>query len=262
MKVREVAAAIEEFAPLRLQETYDNSGLNVGSPDQEVTGVLLCVDVTEAVVDEALRFGANLIVSHHPLLFHPLRQIVGADASQRIAARCILSGIALYAAHTNLDSADGGMSHVLGREIGLRGMRVLVPNADGVAGAGFGVVGELERPAALTDCLREVKRKLHCGAIRYSDPCRETVSRVALLTGAGASFIGEAVAAGADLYLSADFKYNDFYTPDGRIVVADIGHFESEYCAIGLLFDIITKKIANFAVRRSERSVNPINYLV
>ena len=123
MKVREVAAAIEEFAPLRLQETYDNSGLNVGSPDQEVTGVLLCVDVTEAVIDEALRFGANLIVSHHPLLFHPLRQIVGADASQRIAARCILSGIALYAAHTNLDSADGGMSHVLGREIGLRGMR-------------------------------------------------------------------------------------------------------------------------------------------
>ena len=236
MKVREVAGAIEEFAPLGLQESYDNSGLNVGSPDAEVSGVLICVDVTDEVVDEALAVGANLVVSHHPLLFHPLRRLVGGDPAQRIAARCMIAGISLYAAHTNLDSADGGMSHALGCRLGLRDMRLLCPH--------------------------EVKRSLRCGAIRYSPLCRNTVSRVALSTGAGASLIEAAAGAKADVYLSADFKYNDFFTPDGRLVVADVGHSESEYCAIDLLYDIITKKIANFAVRKSERSVNPINYLV
>ena len=237
MKVREVAGAIEEFAPLGLQESYDNSGLNVGSPDAEVSGVLICVDVTDEVVDEALAVGANLVVSHHPLLFHPLRRLVGGDPAQRIAARCMIAGISLYATHTNLDSADGGNT-------------------------GYGVVGELAEAVPILRFLSEVKRSLRCGAIRYSPLCRNTVSRVALSTGAGASLIEAAAGAKADVYLSADFKYNDFFTPDGRLVVADVGHFESEYCAIDLLYDIITKKIANFAVRKSERSVNPINYLV
>ena len=261
MKVREVAGAIEEFAPLGLQESYDNSGLNVGSPDAEVSGVLICVDVTDEVVDEALAVGANLVVSHHPLLCHPLRRMVGSDPAQRIAARCMIAGISLYAAHTNLDSADGGMSHALGCRLGLRDMRLLCPHAPG-GHTGYGVVGELAEAVPILRFLTEVKRSLRCGAIRYSPLCRNTVSRVALSTGAGASLIEAAAGAKADVYLSADFKYNDFFGPDGRLVVADVGHFESEYCAIDLLYDIITKKIANFAVRKSERSVNPINYLV
>ena len=146
--------------------------------------------------------------------------------------------------------------------LGLQNMSVLTPHAPGAA-TGYGVVGQLPGcPVPTLDFLRRAKDVLHCGAIRYSPLCREFVSRVALSTGSGASFIGDAVAAGADVYLAADFKYNDFYTPDGRIVVADIGHFESEYCAIALLFDIITKKIATFAVHKSENSINPVNYLV
>ena len=223
--------------------------------------MLICVDVTDEVVDEALAVGANLVVSHHPLLFHPLRRLVGGDPAQRIAARCMIAGISLYAAHTNLDSADGGMSHALGRRLGLRDMRLLCPHAPG-GNTGYGVVGELAEAVPILRFLSEVKRSLRCGAIRYSPLCRNTVSRVALSTGAGASLIEAAAGAKADVYLSADFKYNDFFTPDGRLVVADVGHFESEYCAIDLLYDIITKKIANFAVRKSERSVNPINYLV
>ncbi|WP_300286387.1 Nif3-like dinuclear metal center hexameric protein [uncultured Alistipes sp.] len=263
MKVKDIAALIEAFAPLSLQEEYDNSGLNVGSPEQEVTGILLCVDVTDETVDEALAVGADLIVSHHPLLFHPLKRIVGADAPQRIAARCIVSGISLYAAHTNLDSAPGGLSFVLGKKLGLRDMRTLAPrSADGGA-SGYGVVGSLaDGPMPTLDFLERVRRQLRCGAIRYSAPCRRTVHRVALSTGSGASFIDDAIASGADLYMAADFKYNDFYRPDGRIVIADVGHFESEYCAMALLYDIITKKFANFAVHRSERSVNPVNYSV
>lgn len=262
MNVREVVARIEDFAPLHLQESYDNSGLNIGFPDAEVTGVLLCVDVTEAVLNEALSCGANLIVSHHPLLFHPLRQIVGADAAQRIATRSLIAGISLYAAHTNLDNAFHGMSFCVGEVLGLGQMQILKPHPE-FPNTGYGVVGDL--PDGIhtpLEVLRDVQRKLHCGAIRYSPLCRQTVSRVALCTGSGASFLEEAIAAGADLYLSADFKYNDFYAPDNRIVIADVGHFESEYCAIALLYDIITKKIANFAVRRSEHSLNPVNYLV
>lgn len=261
MKVREVAALIEEFAPLCLQEEYDNSGLNVGYPEADVTGVLLCVDVTEAVLDEAVALRANLIVSHHPLLFHPLRRVVGEDATQRIVGKAIRDGISLYAAHTNLDSARGGLSFRMGRALGLEDMRLLHPHAPG-QDTGYGVVGELEREESMLDFLRRTRDVLHCGAIRYSSLCRSTVSKVALSTGACASFIEDAVAAGADLYLSADFKYNDFYRPDGRIVVADVGHFESEYCANELLFDIITKKIATFAVHRSKSSVNPVHYLV
>ena len=134
VKVKDVAAAIEAFAPLSLQEEYDNSGLNVGDYEAGVTGVLLCVDVTESVIDEALSLDANLVVSHHPLLFHPLRQLVDADFTQRIVRRALLAGISLYAAHTNLDSAAGGMSFRLGKQLGLTAMRVLGAGAAGGVG--------------------------------------------------------------------------------------------------------------------------------
>ena len=261
MKVKEVAALIEQFAPLTLQETYDNSGLNIGSYEAEVTGILLCVDVTEAVLDEAKALGANLIVSHHPLLFHPLRQLVDADDAQRIAARAVREGVSLYAAHTSLDSAPGGMSFCLGEWLGLTAMRVLDPRPD-CPDAGFGVVGELTNPMPMRDFLLQVKRTLSVGAIRHSDLCRDQVQRVALCTGAGGSLIRKALEVDADLYLSADLRYNDFFVPSPSMVVADVGHFESEYCAIDLLYAIITKKIATFAVHKSEHSINPVNYLV
>lgn len=260
MKVKEIAALIEQFAPLALQEEYDNSGLNVGSYETEVTGVLLCVDVTEAVLDEAISLGCNLIVSHHPLLFHPLRQLVDADAAQRIAARAVLEGVSLYAAHTNLDSAPGGLSFRLGEQLGLSDMQVLDPHPS-IPGAGFGVVGKLAHAESMMDYLQEVRRRLNVGTIRYSELRRSTVERVALCTGAGGSLIGKAERSGADLYLSADLRYNDFFGSVSTMVVADIGHFESEYCAIEVLYDIITKKIATFALHKSEHSINPVNYL-
>ena len=175
--------------------------------------------------------------------------------------KLIRHGIALIAAHTNLDSAAGGMSFRLGKLLGLTGMRVLSPHRDG-AETGFGVVGDLPEAIPVSGFLQQVKSVLRCGAIRHSELCREQVRRVALVTGAGASMLGDAVAAGADIYLTADMKYNDFYAPDGRIVAVDVGHFESEYCAIGLLHDIITKKIATFAVHESVHSVNPVNYFI
>lgn len=261
MKVRDVAAIIEDYAPVALQEEYDNCGLNVGNYDDEVTGVLLCVDVTEAVLEEAVSKGANMIISHHPLLFHPLKCLTDSDAAQRITRRALIAGISLYAAHTNLDSTVGGMSHFLGHKLGLKGMSVLAPHSEGSV-TGYGVLGELYVPMGAVEFLEFVRRELRCGCIRHSELCRSEVSFVALSTGSGGSFIRSAMARGADIFISADFRYNDFFIPDSKLIVADVGHFESEYCAIDLLFDIITKKISTFAVHKSVNSVNPVNYLV
>lgn len=259
--VRDIADIIEDFAPLYLQEEYDNAGLNVGGYDSVVSGVLLCVDFTEEVLEEAIERGCNLIVAHHPVLFHPLRQVIDADHNQRIVRKALIAGVSLYAAHTNLDSATGGMSHFLGGKLGLSGMSILSSESEESI-TGFGVVGKLKQPVPAKDFLQEIKQKLNCGCIRHSALVKEKISTVALSTGGGRSLITKAMAEGADIFISSDFHYSDFFTPDGRMIVADVGHFESEYCAIELLYDIITKKIPTFAVHKSERSANPVNYLV
>lgn len=262
MKIKEIAAALEEAAPLLLQESYDNSGLLVGDPEADVRSALICVDVTEETVAEAAALGAGLILSHHPVIFHPLRHLTGSTYIERAVGESLRRGIALYACHTNLDSAPEGMSRMLGNLLGLRNMRVLDPSAKGIPGAGFGVVGEPEREMPTIEFLQQVRDKLSVRCMRYSNPRRPTVRRVALCTGAGASLAGAARDAGADVYLSADFKYNDFLDADRDLVIADIGHFESEYCAIDLIHDIIRKKIPTFALHKSTRSVNPVNYLI
>ena len=260
MKIKDVTSVIETFAPLRWQESYDNAGLVVGREDDEVHAALLAVDVTEEVLDEAERLGCDLVITHHPIVFHPLKRFNSADAVQRCVERAIRSGIALYACHTNLDSAPGGMSWYLADMLGIGSLQLLQPSAE--EGVGFGVVGDLPEPVRTVDFLQRVRERLSVRVIRHSDIAAELVVRVALCTGAGASLIGDARRAGAGLYITADLKYNDFMTPDKALTVADIGHFESEYCAIRLLFDILSKNLCTFAVRKSECSRNPVNYLV
>lgn len=261
MKIREITDAIERFAPLALQESYDNAGLVVGDPEREVHCALLAVDVTEEVLAEAEREGCDLIVTHHPIIFHPLHRLNGADYVQRCVERAVRSGIALYACHTNLDSVPNGMSWRLAAELGVGALRVLDPAVGKGDGVGFGVVGELPEAVPMLDYLREVGRRLRVGALRHSRIVHERVRCVALCTGAGGSLIGAARRAGAELYLTADLRYNDFMTPSDELTVADIGHFESEYCAIDLLFEIFSKNLRTFAVRKSRCSCNPVNYL-
>ena len=261
MIIRQITDVIERFAPLEWQESYDNAGLIVGRPDDEVHKALLAVDVTEEVLDEAEAEGCDLVITHHPIVFRALKRFNSADPVERCVERAIRSRIALYACHTNLDSAPGGMSWRLAEMLGVGNLRVLQPSETG-DGAGFGVVGELPEAVDTVEFMRIIQRRLEVSVVRYSDIATSGVRRVAVCTGAGASLIGEARRAGADIYITADMKYNDFMTPDKALTVADIGHFESEYCAIALLHDIITKKIATFAVRKSEHSINPVNYLV
>lgn len=260
MKISEITSCIERFAPLAWQEHYDNAGLIVGRPDDEVHRALLAVDVTEAVLDEAEQTGCDLVITHHPIIFHPLKRFNSATYVERCVERAIRAGIALYACHTNLDSAPEGMSWRLAEQLGIRRLQLLEPSMKG-DGVGFGVVGELDEEQPMVDFLYQVKVRLGLDVVRHSDLVSPTVRRVAVCTGAGASLIGEARRAGADLYLTADLKYNDFMTPDGALTVADIGHFESEYCAIEILFDILSKNLCTFAVLRSKATRNPINYL-
>ena len=261
MIIKQITEVIERFAPLGWQESYDNAGLIVGRPDDEVHKALLAVDVTEEVLDEAEAEGCDIVLTHHPIVFHALKRFNSADPVQRCVERAIRSRIALYACHTNLDSAPGGMSWRLAEMLGVGKLEVLQPSEAG-EGVGFGVVGELPEFADTVEFMRFIQRRLEVKAIRHSDIATSAVRRVAVCTGAGASLIGDARRAGADIYITADLKYNDFMTPDKALTVADIGHFESEYCAIELLFDILSKNLCTFAVRKSERSRNPVNYLV
>lgn len=261
MKIKDITDVIERFAPLAYQESYDNAGLIVGRPDDEVRQALLAVDVTDEVLDEAEREGCDLVITHHPIVFHPLKHFNSADMVQRCVERAIRRGIALYACHTNLDSAPGGMSWRLAALLGIGELSVLQPS-EGDPRAGFGVVGELPEPLPTVEFMRRMQQRLGVKVVRHSDLVSEQVRRIALCTGAGASLMADARRAGADLYVTADLKYNDFMFPDGEFVVADIGHFESEYCAIELLFEVLSKNLITFAVRKSGCSRNPVNYFV
>ncbi|MCH5335710.1 MAG: Nif3-like dinuclear metal center hexameric protein [Alistipes sp.] len=261
MKIAEVIETIERFAPLSLQESYDNSGLTVGRPDDEVHSALLAVDVTEDVLDEAEQLGCDIIITHHPIIFHPLKRFNSGDAVQRCVERAIRKGIALYACHTNLDSASRGMSWHLARKLGIVSPEVLEPSPAG-CGTGFGAVGELGRPVPFGEFMERIRTVTGARILRHSAPVSPVVSRVALCTGAGSSLMEAARMSGAQVYVTSDLKYNDFYTPDGDFTVVDAGHFESEYCAIEILFDILSKNLRNFAVRGSERAKNPVCYFV
>ncbi|WP_308659134.1 Nif3-like dinuclear metal center hexameric protein [uncultured Alistipes sp.] len=261
MKIKDITDVIERFAPLAYQESYDNAGLIVGRPDDEVRQALLAVDVTDEVLDEAEREGCDLVITHHPIVFHPLKRFNSADMVQRCVERAIRRGIALYACHTNLDSAPEGMSWRLAALLGIGELSVLQPS-EGDPRAGFGVVGELPESLPTVEFLRRMQQRLGVKVVRHSDLVSEQVRRIALCTGAGASLMADARRAGADLYVTADLKYNDFMFPDGEFVVADIGHFESEYCAIELLFEVLSKNLISFAVRKSGCSRNPVNYFV
>lgn len=261
MKIQDIVAPLEAFAPVALAEDYDNPGLLVGALSDEVDAALVAVDITGEVLDEAAACGAGLVIAHHPLIFNPLKRLNGRTYIERAVACAVRRGIAVYACHTNLDSAPGGMSGRLASMLGIERCEVLDPHP-GSPGAGFGIVGSLASPQPVMEYLALVRERLGCGCVRYSAPVRAVVERVALCTGAGRSLIEAVRSRGADLYISSDFRYNDFLDADSDLVIADVGHYESEYCAVGLICDIISEKIPNFALYKSSHGKNPVNYLV
>ena len=266
MKIREITDAIEQYAPLRLQEEWDNAGIQVGDPEADITGVLLCTDATEAVLAEAIEQGCNLVISHHPLIFHGLKKIMGRTPVERVVARAIKHDITIYSAHTNMDSAWHGVSFRMADKIGMTGVQFLdgnevPPYGDGQSTtAGCGVIGDIE-PAPAHVVLKRVKEAFEVGAVRYSGDRNRIVSRVALCGGAGGFLLDKAVEMGAQLYVTADMRYHDFLDNSQRIVVADIGHYESEHYTKEIFLEIIQKKNPTFAVTFAKNEINQVNYL-
>ena len=266
MKIREITDAIEQYAPLRLQEEWDNAGIQVGNPEAEVTGVLLCTDATEAVVSEAIDRGFNLVISHHPLIFRGLKKIMGRTPVERTVAMAIKHDITIYSAHTNMDSAWQGVSFRMADKIEMTGVTFLDDNhvdpyGDGDSTqAGCGVIGDIE-PMTAREVLKRVKEAFEVGAVRYSGNADTMVSRVALCGGAGGFLLDKAVQLGAQLYVTADMRYHDFLDNSQRIVVADIGHYESEHFTKEIFLEIIQKKNPTFAVAFAKNETNQVNYL-
>lgn len=258
MKVKDIAHILEQNIPLSWQESYDNAGLVVGDPEAEVEGLLVALDATEEVIREAVECGATMVVTHHPIIFSPIKRLVGANRQQRAIALAMRNGVALYAAHTNLDSApEVGLSHHLASLLGLEVERVLEPSKE--EGVGIGVVAHFAEPVEPCAALALIKERLGAKVLRHSTPRIDKVAKVAICTGSGGSLIATAEAAGADLYLSADFKYHDFVDAD-RMILVDAGHFETEIFAIDILFDILSKKISTFAPRKSACAENPMHF--
>ena len=225
MKIREIAEAIECYAPLRLQEEWDNAGIQVGDPEADITGVLLCTDATEAVVAEAVSRGFNLVIAHHPLIFRGLKKIMGRTPVERTVAMAIKHDITIYSAHTNMDSAWQGVSFRMADKIGMTGLQFLDGNQvdpygeNGSTTAGCGVIGDIA-PMPAIDVIKRVKEAFEVGAVRYCGDATRMVTRVALCGGAGGFLLDKAVELGAQLYVTADMRYHDFLDNHQRIVVA------------------------------------------
>ena len=364
MNIKEIISVLEEMAPLAYAEDFDNVGLLVGDQDVEATGVLVCHDALENIIDEAIAKNCNLVVCFHPILFSGLKKITGKNYVERAVIKAIKNDIAIYAVHTALDNHQEGVNKIFSDALGLVNTKILIPkqnfirklvtftipeNAEEVrnalfdAGAGtignyencsfnskgigtymgnehsnpqvgerfefvqgdeikievtfekhlenkilkalfkshayeevayeiyelqnqhqnigLGMIGELKNPMNEKEFLLFAKEKMQCGGIRHSNFTGKEIKKVAVLGGAGSFAIKNAIQAGADAYLTADLKYHQFYEAENKLLLADIGHFESERYTKNYIVDYLRKKILNFAVILSEENSNPVKYL-
>ena len=258
MRVKDITAVLEGFAPLSVQESWDNSGLLIGSPNDDVTGVLVGFDCTPELVDEAVSRGCNLVVTHHPLIYKGVKRISSRDPVGAAIVKAVKAGVAVYAAHTTADKVIGGVSYDMAGKLALRDVQILMPDAEGV---GLGCVGNLPHELSAEEALEYARKAFGLTVIRHSKPVSVPISRVAVMGGSGGSEIGAAMAAGAQLYITGDISYHNFFQPEGFMVM-DIGHFESEVGIVDIFLSEIRKIFPNFAVLKSEvlEGSNPVRY--
>ena len=268
-KVSEILSYITEVAPIHWQESYDNSGLLVGDANALVDKVLLTLDLTEKVIDEAIENSFHLVISHHPLIFKGLKNILVDDTTGRIITKAIKHDISIAAMHTNIDNSFYGVNRVLAEQLGLKDLNILHLNAsvsqhfsDSETQVGSGMIGYLENEMSEKDFLKIVKEKLNVGAIRHTELLNKPIKKVAICGGSGSFLIGDAKRCGADAYITADLKYHDFFDADNEILIVDAGHFETEQFTKQLFADIILKKNPKFAVQISRVNTNSVNYFV
>lgn len=364
MKIKEIIQTIEQLAPLFLQESFDNSGVQIGDINQEVKAILLSIDVTEDVIDEAIRLGCNLIISHHPLAFHSFKSLTGRNYVERCMIKACKHDIVVYAAHTNLDNAKDGVNYQLAKMLNLEQVRILAPKQKSLlklvtfvpqshsesvrsvlfnAGtgnignydacsyntlgegtfraktgcnpfvgeinklhiesetrievilpkykqreviaallaihpyeepaydfyslenewsqAGSGIVGTLPEPMEEENFLYYLKDTLNLSSIQHSTYRGKLIHDVALCGGSGAFLIPQAIGYGADIFITGEAKYNDFYDVEDKILLATVGHYESEVCTKDIFFNLLSEKHPSLELIMSQFDTNPVKYL-
>ena len=271
VKIYQVVDALEHYAPLPLQEGYDNAGLQVGLTEAvEVSGALLCLDVTEAVVDEAIRKGCNLIVSHHPLIFRKLARISDENYVQRTVRKAIKNDITIVSMHTNMDAAKGGVNFKIAEKLGLRNLRFFggEKEIDGVKG-GEGVIGEITDETdtlhadgiAADNLVLMLRERFQAECVQCNQLLRRPIRKVALCGGAGSFLLDAAIAAGADAFITGEMHYHEFFGHEQEIQICVIGHYQSEQFTSEIFRSIITEKCPGVKCEISEINTNPIIYL-
>ncbi|NVK52567.1 MAG: Nif3-like dinuclear metal center hexameric protein [Flavobacteriaceae bacterium] len=269
MKIKDITNFIEELAPLHYAEDFDNVGLLVGNYNTTVSGVLVTLDTLEQTVQEAIAKNCNLIVSFHPIIFSGLKKLNGNSYVERVVLKAIKNDIAIYAMHTALDNVQQGVSGKICEVLGIQNPQILIPksNIKSKETIGMGMIGELPNAMNEVDLLQFVKTTMKTDCVRHSEILNTPIQKVAVLGGSGSFAISNAIASKADAYISADFKYHDFFKAEKKILLIDVGHYESEQFTKNLLVEHLTKKITNFApalsvgnIMLSEKSTNPIYY--
>jgi len=261
VKIKEVLSALERFAPLPLQESWDNAGLQVGLTETEVSGALLCLDVNEKIVDEAIQKGCNLIVSHHPLLFRGLKTISDLTDVQRTVMKAIVHGVCVISMHTNMDNAKGGVNFRIAEKLGLRDVRFFASKiVDGID-AGSGVIGDLPEALAADDFVQAVKKAFDVECAMCNELLRRKIQKVAICGGAGDFLLDEALKAGADAFITGEMHYHQYFGYEQRIQICVIGHYQSEQFTSEIFREIIERECPGIRTEIAEISTNPILYL-
>ena len=258
MTTREIVNIIESEYPKFSQEIWDNSGLLIDNENAETTGILICFDITEESIKEAIENGCNFIISHHPLFINGLKKISQDTYTERCVRLAIKNDIAIYCCHTPVDKSRHGISFKMAEKLGLENVDFLCKDADG--DFGLGIVGEFKEAMNTMDFISLVKNTFAPSAVRYATKGEKTIKKVAFCGGSGASLIPSAMKAKADAYICGDIKHHDFFNSQEGILLVDAGHFETEIEIKDLFFSVFSKKIPNFAVHLAKTDKSPINY--
>ncbi len=269
MFISDIIHHLESVAPPAYQESYDNSGLIIGSSSWVCNGILVCLDATEAVIQDAANNNCNLVVAHHPIVFAGLKRFSTDTYVGRAVIAAIKQDIAIYAIHTNLDNVLHGVNGKMADILGLRDRQVLLPKqdilmkpADTNPSTGSGLIGHLPEPMEAGDFFTLLKSQFRLKVIKHTPLLPGKIGKLALCGGAGSFLISRALAAGAHLFLSSDIKYHEFFDANDRMVIADIGHYESEQFTIELLSGILQEKFPTFAVLKTGVETNPVRYFL
>ena len=258
MKLKEIINLIEKWAPLELAEDFDNVGLILGDENVEVKKALITLDTLENVVDEAVENKCDLIISFHPIIFDGLKKITNKTYVKRVISKSIKNNINIYAIHTNLDNHPKGVNFQISKYLNLNNTKILIPKID--CKGGMGMIGELHKPALEKEFLNYVKGIMKTSLIKHSNFLNKKIKKVAVLGGSGSFAIEEAIKAGADCFITADLKYHDYFRAENKILLLDIGHYESEQYTKELILNFLRKKIPKFACVISKSNTNPVNY--